>query len=101
MRSTKNSIAGILLFGIALFFIGPQVGSLDTDSDGVPDVPVIAVHAMNTQNMGAAPRDRQGSTRGASASMFLDVTSKNPGLKGTIVTQQRLSKRACIAPLIC
>ena len=101
MEKIVNSIARILLFGIALFFIGPQVGSLDTDGDGVPDVPVIAVHAMNTHNMGAAPRDRQVSIRSVSASLFLDFASQNPGLKGTIASQQRFLKRACIAPLMC
>ena len=101
MGKTNNSIARILVFGIALFFIGPQVGSLDIDGDGVPDVPVIAVHATDTQNMGGAPRDGQIIMWGASESPFLDFTSRNPGLKGTIVTQERFSKWACIAPLIC
>jgi len=101
MGKIKNSIARILLFGIALFFIGPQVGSLDTDGDGVPDVPVIAVDALNTQNPGAAQRDGQVSTRAASGSLFLDFTNKNPGLEGTIVTQPRLLKQTCIPPLIC
>ena len=101
MEKIKNSVARILLFGIALFFIGPQVGSLDTDGDGVPDVPVIAVCAMNALNQGAPRRDGQVSTRAASGSLFLDFTNRNPGLNEAIVTQPRLSKQACIPPLIC
>src|SRR5215471_17451442 len=44
---SSNSTASrslILVLGIvavSLFCLGPQMGSLDTDGDGVPDIPVV------------------------------------------------------------
>lgn len=38
------TFAKILLIAITLFFLGPQLGSLDIDCDGIPDVPLVVTH---------------------------------------------------------
>jgi hypothetical protein len=34
-------ILGLAIVAVSLFFLGPQMGSLDTDGDGCPDTPVV------------------------------------------------------------
>jgi hypothetical protein len=43
VSNSATSRSPILVLGIvavSLFFLGPQIGSLDTDGDGYPDTPV-------------------------------------------------------------
>jgi len=48
MRRFSNStlfrcpVAILGIAAVSLFFVGPQLGSLDTDGDGYPDTPVVA-----------------------------------------------------------
>lgn len=51
MRRLAANIAAILLFAIGLFFLGPQLGSLDIDGDGIPDVPVMVMHGNARQEV--------------------------------------------------
>ena len=45
-----------LLFVVTLFFLGPQLGSLDVDGDGVPDVPIMVMRGSD-QNVQTAESD--------------------------------------------
>lgn len=45
VRKIATISAKLLIIAITLFFAGPELGSLDIDSDGVPDVPVVIMHA--------------------------------------------------------
>ena len=56
-RTSIFITAKILLFSITLLLIGPQLGGLDADGDGYPEVPIIVLkrsaaayftHALNT-----------------------------------------------------
>ena len=44
MRERTATFAKILLIATTLFSLGPQLGSLDIDGDGIPDVPVVVTH---------------------------------------------------------
>ena len=44
MRERAATCAKILLIAITLFSLGPQLGSLDIDGDGIPDIPVVVTH---------------------------------------------------------
>jgi hypothetical protein len=44
MKENASTFAKILLIAITLFSLGPQLGSLDIDGDGIPDVPVVVTH---------------------------------------------------------
>ena len=59
MKEMANTPAAILLFAIALFSFGPQLGSLDIDGDGVPDVPLIVFPIGSNQNVQAEQSDGQ------------------------------------------
>jgi len=50
---TKTSIlsfAKILLVAITLFSIEPQLGSLDADGDGYPEVPILVLNPSSVAN---------------------------------------------------
>jgi hypothetical protein len=47
MRERTATFARILLIATTLFSLGPQLGSLDIDGDGVPDVPVVVTHVSS------------------------------------------------------
>ena len=51
MRERPATVAKILLIAITLFCLGPQLGSLDIDGDGVPDVPVVVTHVSSYLNL--------------------------------------------------
>lgn len=56
-RPARTSIllsVRILLVVITLFAIGPQFGSLDADSDGVPEVPIIILNVTQTTIINAS-----------------------------------------------
>jgi hypothetical protein len=47
MKENASTFAKILLIAITLFSLGPQLGSLDIDGDGIPDVPVVVTHVSS------------------------------------------------------
>ena len=51
MRERAATFAKILLIAITLFSLGPQLGSLDIDGDGIPDVPVVVTHLYSHLNL--------------------------------------------------
>jgi len=51
MRKIAPTFGSVLLFAVTLFSLGPQLGSLDIDGDGVPDVPMMVVHGSNCQKV--------------------------------------------------
>lgn len=59
MRRFAASFARILLIAVALFVLGPQLGGLDTDGDGVPDVPIIVGDPRNNQEATLQKSDRK------------------------------------------
>jgi hypothetical protein len=50
IRTLALLIAKISLLAIALFTIGPLLGSLDADSDGYPEVPIVVLNPSNAAN---------------------------------------------------
>jgi hypothetical protein len=40
-RTPRSLILVLGVVAVSLFFLGPQMGSLDTDGDGCPDTPVV------------------------------------------------------------
>ena len=47
--SNSTPFRWVAILGIAavsLFFLGPQMGSVDTDGDGYPDTPVVALGSI-------------------------------------------------------
>jgi len=57
MRKIAPTFGSVLLFVVTLFFLGPQLGSVDVDGDGVPDVPIMVMHGSD-QNVQPAESDR-------------------------------------------
>jgi hypothetical protein len=51
MRERASTFAKILVIAITLFSLGPQLGSLDVDGDGIPDVPVVVTHVSSHLNL--------------------------------------------------
>ena len=47
MKESVSTFAKILLIATTLFSLGPQLGSLDIDGDGIPDVPVVVTHVSS------------------------------------------------------
>ena len=47
MKQSASTFAKILLIAVTLFSLGPQLGSLDIDGDGIPDVPVVVAHVSS------------------------------------------------------
>jgi hypothetical protein len=51
MRERASTFAKILVIAITLFSLGPQLGSIDVDGDGIPDVPVVVTHVSSHLNL--------------------------------------------------
>ena len=49
--SVRDLASTFLLVSISLFFIGPQLGSLDADCDGIPETPVIVSTALSKPDL--------------------------------------------------
>jgi hypothetical protein len=99
MRKVAASFATILLCAINLFFLGPALGSLDVDGDGVPDIPVMVIHGKNNQNVRRPQSDRVGL---ATASPFLGLICNDAVLMKTrIVVEPRGSRLDSVVPLRC
>jgi len=58
MRKIAPTLGRVLLFVVPLFFLGPQLGSVDIDGDGVPDVPIMVTHGSTCQNVQPPKSDR-------------------------------------------
>ena len=99
MRDITTTPALILLATITLFVLAPQLGSLDVDSDGVPDVPVIVLQ-VNSQSPQAKRCDRQPEVATETASPFL--TLKRDGkVEARIVDEPSGSRLNSVALLRC
>jgi hypothetical protein len=102
MKKIATISAGILVFAIALFFIGPPLGSLDTDGDGIPDVPVMVVHVRNGQNVHPTQSDGQGRIILTIAWPFLVPTSNDLGFThGRNTANARSAVLDSVTPLRC
>jgi len=102
MRKIATNCAWILSLAITLFFIGPQFGSLDTDGDGFPDVPVMVTHANNGQNVQPTPRGRQARINLDVARPFSDLQCHDSGpMKGRIAADLRSAGLDSVTPLRC
>lgn len=102
MREMANTSAAILLFSTALFFLGPQLGSLDIDGDGVPDVPPMVLLTSSSQHVQAEQGDGQVRIALSVASPFSERTCDDPGLMGRrIAADLRISALELLTPLRC
>lgn len=96
MREMTNISAAILLFAIAFFSLGPQLGSLDIDGDGVPDVPVMVMNGCSGPNVEAVPID------GQTSSPYSELTCSDSGLVEHInAADLRIRRLESLAPLRC
>jgi hypothetical protein len=65
-RTSRSLIPVLGVVAVSLFFLGPQMGSLDTDGDGCPDTPVVissltpVVRPSNFASAAQAPDKIQG-----------------------------------------
>ena len=101
MRKAATKVAWILSLAISLFFIGP-LGSLDTDGDGFPDVPVMVMHAKNGQNMQPTQSGRQARIALEIARPFSDLQCHDSGpMKGRIAADLRSAVLDSVTPLRC
>jgi len=73
------NFAGILSLAVALFFIGPQLGSIDTDGDGVPDVPVMVKHGNGDRNVQPTQSDQPNRVAVGIGSPFSELMSGDLG----------------------
>jgi len=70
MKKIATRFAMISLFSITICFSGPLLGSFDIDGDGVPDVPVMVMHASNDQNVQTTQSEGSARTDVARESSF-------------------------------
>jgi hypothetical protein len=102
MAQFAVKFAWILSLAVTLFFLGPQLGSLDIDGDAVPDVPIMVLHGNNDQNVQATQRDRQARIVFAIAALFTRLTCTDLGfVKVRVFADLRLEGLHSIAPLRC
>jgi hypothetical protein len=102
MAQIVAKCAWILSLAVTLFFLGPQLGSLDVDGDGVPDVPVMVMHGNNDQNVQATQCDRQARIVFAIAALFTQLTCRDLGLmKLRVSADLRTEGLHSITPLRC
>ena len=88
--------AAILLFAIAFFSLGPQLGSLDIDGDGVPDVPVIVMNGSSGPNVEAVRID------GQTASANSELTCSDARLvEHTNAADLRITGAESLTPVRC
>jgi hypothetical protein len=101
MRTIGTIVARVLLLMVILFFFGPQLGSLDVDGDGLPDVPVI-VTPGNSQNVQAPKSDEQDRIVAVKAPPSLAPVYSDQGLiKRRSVVAPRDSRLDSVPPLRC
>lgn len=79
----------LLLVGlgaIALFVAGPQMGSLDDDDDGSPDIPVVVAvrnHVCDDSRNVGRPQQQQKGNRSVVAAI-IDIEPGHPGIEGPL-----------------
>lgn len=101
MREMTNKSAAILLFAIAIFSVGPQLGSLDINGDGVPDVPVMVMNGSGGRNVELARIDEQAADLEI-ASLFSELTCSDSGLVEHInAANLRITGLDSLTPLRC
>lgn len=102
MKKTSNTATAILLFTIAVFFLGPQLGSLDIDGDGVPDVPVMVMNGSSGPNVEAVGIEGQNAIEHKRVSIFSERTSNDSGLvERTNTADLRIPGLEPLTPLRC
>lgn len=102
MKRAATKSAAILLFAVTLFFVGPQLGSLDIDGDGVPDVPVLVMDGSGGQNVQARRIDAQARIARDIASLFSELARNHPGLvERRIAANLRTAGPESRTPLRC
>lgn len=102
MRRIAASSARIVLVAITLFVLGPQFGALDTDGDGVPDVPLMVVDPRNDQEAKLQRSDRKTKIDLATASpLFRLISDYLQFLKARIVLDPPASRLYPVVPLRC
>ena len=102
MRRIAANLAATLLFAIALFFFGPQLGSLDIDGDGIPDVPVMVMHGSARQEVQLPQSNKQTKVGLAAASPFMGLIGHDVVLvKERIIVEPHGSKLESVVPLRC
>ena len=102
MRKAATKFAWILSLAISLFFVGPQFGSLDTDGDGFPDVPIMVMQANNGQNVQPTQSGRQVRIALGVAQPFPHLQCHDSGpMKGRIAADLRSAGLDSVTPLRC
>lgn len=102
MRRIAANLVATLLFAIALFFFGPQLGSLDIDGDGIPDVPVMVMHGSARQEVQLPQSSNQTKVGLATASPFVGLMSHDVVfVKERIAVEPRGSKLDSVVLLRC
>lgn len=102
MRGLAANIVAILLFAIGLFFLGPQLGSLDIDGDGIPDVPVVVMHGNARQEVQLSQSNSHTKVGLATASPFVGSIWHDAVLmKEEILVELPGSKLDSVVPLRC
>jgi len=102
MRKLAAKFAGIVALAITLFFLGPQLGSLDIDGDGTPDVPIVVMLGNNDQTVQPTNSERPARSVFAIASPFSQLSCSDLGLmKVRIPAALRSAGLDCIPPLRC
>lgn len=79
MRQMATKSAVLALTAMTLFFVGPQLGSIDIGGDGVADVPVMVMDCGSGNNVQGARLDRQARIARAIAP-FSELTCNDSGL---------------------
>ena len=75
--SFRGIASSLLLLSISLFFVGPQLGSLDTDSDGIPETPVIVSSAISKPDLSRMMTSIQGPILISRLSAVIPVLMRN------------------------
>jgi len=102
MKKIAAKIALILSLAITLFFIGNQFGSLDTDGDGSPDVPLMVMHANNDQKVQPTQSGRQAKNAIEVAQPFSELPCDDPGrMEGRIALDLPSTRLDSVTPLRC
>lgn len=103
MRTIAASSVRIVLIAITLFVLGPQLGALDIDGDGVPDVPVVVVDRRNNnEEVQLAQNERQTKGNLATASpLFRLISEYLSFIKARIVVDPLTSRLCSAVPLRC
>ena len=98
MRKSVATFATVLLLSLTIFFLGPQLGSLDIDGDGVPDVPVMVMLGGADLNLQTPQNNGRARIHDTMESPFSRLTSNQRCLTGVDL---RGSMPDSVTPLRC